>query len=267
MKWYWNYLAVIVTTVLVYFVGEVGVDLIISMKLKPSDWIQLIASVTAVFAFIGLIIQIRIQNVQGKREKRPHFSAVFMNWVKAGDVAVSEATSWDFRKYYKGMISISSIGDVAAIDLFLVATYSSGEKDYLYLPKLEHDQRSLDFQHGTGFEKFEIFFKTSVEEYGKANFIFEKYIVTTPKYTWGTSIRREYNKVVAETNKRRLEAKSNFSSYSFNEDDIKGAHKFNKEMMKQNIISDKKSEAINEYLYGNKNGRLKDDEEDKIKYK
>jgi len=165
------------------------------------------------------------------------------------------------------MISVSSIGDVTAIDLFLVATYANGDKDYLYLTKLEHEPRSLDFKQGKNFSKLEIYFKTSVEEFGRATFTFKKYIVVTPKYVWGNKLEKEYNEVVDATNHCRMEAKSSFSTYSFDEGDLKSAEMFNEELLKQNAVRDEKNEAINEYLYGNKNGPTsRNDNDKKMKY-
>ncbi|NLR31382.1 hypothetical protein [Levilactobacillus tujiorum] len=227
------------------------------MKLGTSDWIQLISSITAIFALIGLIIQIRIQNFQAKSDKRPHFTAVFMNWIKSGDVAVSESQSWDFDKYFKGIIAVSTIDNITAMDLYLVATYKDGTKDYLYLTKLDKARRSLDFKNGMEFYKLEIFFKTSVEEYGNATFNFERYIVIAPEYRWGYKVKHEYDAVVKETNKRRRKAKSNFSTYTFDDKDLKSAQLYNEMRLKRYVGRDKTADAINEYLYGDKDGNPK----------
>ncbi|KRO27322.1 hypothetical protein DY78_GL000071 [Lactiplantibacillus fabifermentans DSM 21115] len=262
VKQYCKQLLIVVGIISVFLIARLVFSISGMTRLGPSDWIQLVASVMSVFAFGGLLLQIYIQNMQRKTEKRPHLNLSFKSYVQAGDVAVSKSNSWDFEKYYKSMAIVNTVDNSVAIDVLFVATYESKEekviKDYLFLAGLGKKVYSLDFKHGRDFQKLEIYFRSSVEELGKVTFKLSDFNVAIPQYTWGRKLKREYRHVLDETSKNLLDNKSDFSIYEFDESDLKGASVYNAEMRKRHFVNDSKTEAINYYLYGNSVGKNSD---------
>lgn len=180
-----------------------------------------ISATSAVIGFVGMILviwQMIVRNQQRRVDKRPHFSILFRNRLEAGDMVISKDAHLDVKYPLRGFISVSGLGELAITDVFAVATYDDGHKDYVYVNDLSQNPKLLDFENGVAFPLFELYFKTSINEFGKVTFNVNQEQIVPPKYEWGVKLKHEYKQVVKETSSVGNQSEKGFITYPISED-------------------------------------------------